>query len=97
MQRRTGRRRSIEASQRVAVLSAGDLQRTLSAHAWTLTGATDARGQELAALRPNAKRPVVLGFADGRISLDGGCNRSFGGYRIDADGRLVAAREWRRR
>ena len=78
--------------QRVAAPAAADVQRTLSAHAWTLTRATDARGQELASLRPNAARPVVLAFADGRMSVEGGCNRTFGGYRIDADGRLVAAR-----
>lgn len=68
------------------------LHSTLESHRWTLASATDAKGRPIAGL-PGAKdRPVVFSFADGRLNIEGGCNRSFGGYQIDGEGRLVVGR-----
>ncbi|HMN76371.1 MAG TPA: copper resistance protein NlpE N-terminal domain-containing protein [Burkholderiaceae bacterium] len=68
------------------------LQGTLESHRWTLAAATDAGGKPLPGLAANPARPIVFHFAGDRLSIEGGCNRSFGGYQIDADGRLVVNR-----
>jgi heat shock protein HslJ len=77
--------------QRVAAPAAADMQRTLESHRWTLAATTDASGQPIAGL-PVAGRAIVFSFADGRLAFEGGCNRSFGGYSIEADGRLKVGR-----
>lgn len=69
-----------------------DVKRTLESHRWTLSSATDAGGKPIAALSANRSRPIVFHFGGGRLGIEGGCNRSFGGYQIDAEGRLVVNR-----
>ncbi len=76
---------------RVAAASVEGLPQTLESHRWTLSTALDAQGRRIEALVPGGGRPVVLSFAEGRISIEGGCNRLFGGYRIDG-GRLEVGR-----
>lgn len=78
--------------QRAAAPAAADMRRTLESHHWTLTAATDARGQPISGLPPGAGRAIVFSFADGRLAFEGGCNRSFGGYSIEPDGRLKVGR-----
>ena len=78
--------------QRIAAAPAAAVQRTLESHRWTLTSATDSQGQRIDGLPASATRPVVLSFAEGRLNIEGGCNRSFGGYQIDGDNRLVVGR-----
>ncbi|WP_242112810.1 META and DUF4377 domain-containing protein [Luteimonas aquatica] len=53
---------------------------TLSSHYWLLSSATDGKGQAIAALQPDAKRPLRLTLAEGRLSVSGGCNSIGGGY-----------------
>lgn len=69
----------------------GALQRALQAHRWTLVSATDAQGRRVEALLPGTGRPVVFGFDDSRLNVEGGCNRLFGNYRVDGQ-RLEVAR-----
>ncbi len=68
--------------ERVADQGDAGLQRVLESHRWTLASATDAQGRRLDALFGGG-RPVVFGFADARLNVEGGCNRLFGGYRVD--------------
>ncbi len=77
--------------ERVAAGPQAGLQRTLESHRWTLVSALDAQGRRIDALLPGAGRPVVFGFADGRLGIEGGCNRIFGGYRVEGN-RFEAAR-----
>jgi len=72
----------------VAPVAEISLQRTLESHRWTLDAASTANGQRIDALPAGAGRPIVFNFAEGRVNIEGGCNRIFGGYQIDADGRL---------
>lgn len=58
---------------------------TLAASHWQLTGAVDAGGNRIDALFPGAEQPLQLDFADGRISVSGGCNRMNGGYTLSGD------------
>ena len=58
---------------------------TLAASHWRLTTATDAAGQRIDALLPDPARPLQLDFADGRVSVSGGCNRMNGGYALSGD------------
>lgn len=77
------------------VASSGKKQatrRTLETHRWALVAATDAQGGSVDALGAEPKRPIVLHFANGRVAIEGGCNRGSGSYRIDAEGRLVVGR-----
>lgn len=74
-----------------AAAPAAAVSRTLEAHRWTLASATGSQGERIAGLA-GAGRPIVFGFAEGRLNIEGGCNRSFGGYRIDGDNRLVLGR-----
>ncbi len=78
--------------QRVAAAPAAGLQRTLESHRWTLTSATGGQGQRIEGLPAGAGRPIVFGFAEARLNIEGGCNRIFGGYQIDGDNRLVVGR-----
>lgn len=67
-------------------------QGVLESNRWTLVSAADAQGRPVDALAADPKRPIAFQFSAGRIHVEGGCNRSFGGYRIDDDGRLVVGR-----
>ena len=58
---------------------------------WNLQGAVDAQGQPVADVLPGDKAVHAAVFADGRLSVEGGCNHIGGRYRIDARGRLVVA------
>lgn len=78
--------------QRVAAAPDADLPRTLESHRWTLASAIDAQGRRIEALLPGAGRPVVFSFAEGRLNIEGGCNRLFGGYRVEG-GRLALGRQ----
>lgn len=78
--------------ERIAAAPAVDVRRTLESHRWTLTSATGGRGERIEGLTAGTGRPLVLGFAEGRLNVEGGCNRLFGGYRIEGDTRLVASR-----
>lgn len=64
----------------------------LETHRWTMVSAADAKGQPIAGLPGAKERPVVFGFADGKLNIEGGCNRSFGGYQVNAEGQLVVGR-----
>jgi heat shock protein HslJ len=78
--------------QRVATAPAAGVQTTLQSHRWSLTSATDRQGRPIDGLPAGAGRPLVFSFADGRVNIEGACNRLFGGYRIDGDDRLVVSR-----
>ena len=70
------------------------LVRALKDHHWTLQSATDAAGQPLAAVLVPGQ-PFVLRFDGARASLQGGCNRLFGSWRMSprdelSFGRLAA-------
>jgi heat shock protein HslJ len=76
----------------VAPVAKPSVQRTLESHRWTLIAATGAQGQRIDGLPAGAGRPIVFNFAESRLNIEGGCNRSFGAYQIDADGRLKVGR-----
>jgi len=76
---------------RVAAAAGAGMQRTLESHRWMLTSATGAQGQRIEGL-PGAGRPIVFIFAEGRLNIEGGCNRIFGGYQIDGGSRLKVGR-----
>jgi len=78
--------------QRVAAAPAAGVQRTLESHRWTLTSATGSQGQRIDGLPAGAGRPIVFSFAEGRLNVEGGCNRIFGGYQLDGETRLVLGR-----
>ena len=77
---------------RVASAAEPGVQRTLESHRWTLDAASTANGQGIDGLPAGAGRPIVFNFAEGRLNIEGACNRIFGGYQIDADGRLSVGR-----
>lgn len=58
---------------------------------WTLQGGVDGQGQPIADVLPGGKAVHALVFADGRLSVEGGCNHIGGRYRIDGRGRLVVS------
>ena len=66
--------------------AAVDAQALAASH-WRLDSAVDAGGQSIGALFPEPGGPLQLGFADGQISVSGGCNRMSGGFTL-ADGTL---------
>lgn len=68
------------------------LPQLLENHRWSLVSATDAKGQRLDALFPAPGRPLVFGFAGGRIDVEGGCNRMNAGFQIDGERQLKAGR-----
>jgi heat shock protein HslJ len=65
---------------------------TLEAHRWRLASAVDSRNRPIDALSFSDQRPLMLSFSDKRLNLEGGCNRIFGGFRIDAAGQLDVGR-----
>jgi heat shock protein HslJ len=71
-----------------AAPDAAGLDERLVAHAWQLESATDAQGRSIAALFPAPDHRLGLAFRDGRVGVEGGCNRqSFPYTWLDA-GRL---------
>ena len=66
------------------------LAEVLEDHRWTLISATGPGSQRIDSLFPSADRPFVLGFADARLNVEGGCNRLGGGYQLSAEGVLSA-------
>jgi len=71
-----------------AAVAAIDLATGLVAYRWQLRTATDAGGQSLAALFPSAERPLGLGFADGRVNVEGACNRMGASYQLLEGGKI---------
>lgn len=57
---------------------------------WILRGATNTQGDRIDAAFPGGTAVHALVFNEGNLSIEGGCNRIGGNYRIDAQGRLVA-------
>lgn len=68
------------------------VQGTLESHRWMLDAAADANGKPIPGLPAETARKIVFSFAGGKLAIEGACNRSFGGYQIDAEGRLVVHR-----
>jgi heat shock protein HslJ len=64
-----------------AALPVSDAGTTLVAYAWQLESATDATGQSIAAFQPSGAT-LGLAFADGRVSVTGGCNRLSSSYQL---------------
>jgi len=62
-----------------------DAATTLPAHRWRLTTATDAQGETIKTLFPAQNRPMALVFAEGRINVEGGCNRTGAAYTLAGD------------
>jgi heat shock protein HslJ len=77
------------AAQAAPAPAQGSLQQMLEDHLWTLESATDATGRRIDAISLPQRRPVTFAFTESRLAIQGPCNRLFGGYRIDADGRLA--------
>jgi heat shock protein HslJ len=63
----------------------------LRAHHWTLQSAVDAAGGRVEALLPPG-RPFVMNFDGARLSIQGGCNRKIGGWRLAAPASLAIDR-----
>jgi len=76
----------------VASADQAGMQRTLESYRWTLTSATAAQGQRIEGLPAGVGRPIVFSFAEGRLNIEGGCNRTFGGYQIEGGSRLKVGR-----
>ncbi|TWT19321.1 DUF4377 domain-containing protein [Luteimonas marina] len=57
----------------------------LAASHWRLADAVDAGGRRIDALFPAPDQPLQLDFADGRVSVSGGCNQMSGGYTLSGD------------
>ena len=66
-----------------------DLEQQLERYRWTLISATDGNNRRIAGLPPGKNRPVVLSFADSRLSVQGPCNRLVGGYQVTAASQLT--------
>lgn len=63
-----------------------DTDARLVAHAWQLESATDPQGRSIAALFPAPDHRLGLAFRDGRVGVEGGCNRqSFAYTWLDAE------------
>jgi heat shock protein HslJ len=71
-----------------AAPAAIDLATGLSAYRWQLRSATDAQGQPIAELFPAPDRSLGLGFADGRVNVEGACNRMGAGFQLLEGGQL---------
>jgi len=54
----------------------------LAASHWHLDSAVDAAGERIGALFPAPDRRLQLEFAEGRVSVSGGCNRMSGDYTL---------------
>lgn len=61
---------------------------TLAGYHWRLETATDAGGAHIDALFPGDDHALTLDFADGRVSVSGGCNGQGGSYAVGEGGRL---------
>ncbi|MCW5581621.1 MAG: META and DUF4377 domain-containing protein [Luteimonas sp.] len=57
----------------------------LAASHWRLADAVDGSGTRIDVLLPGGDHVLQLDFADGRLSVDGGCNRMNGAYTLDGD------------
>lgn len=68
------------------------LLQTLEDHRWTLASATNAQGQRLGAVLPDAARPFVLSFSGSRLQAQGGCNQLSGAFQLGPDGLLTVGR-----
>ncbi|WP_202842699.1 META and DUF4377 domain-containing protein [Luteimonas saliphila] len=68
----------------LAPAAAPDAQ-ALAASGWQLDSAVDRAGQRIDALFPAPDRHLQLEFADGRVSVSGGCNRMSGDYTLAGD------------
>jgi len=66
-----------------------DLEQQLGRYRWTLVFVTDANNRRIAGLPPGQGRPVVLSFADSWLSVQGPCNRLFGGYQVTAANQIT--------
>lgn len=75
--------------QRAGEAPMASVQDSLESHRWTLTSASNAQGQPVDGLAVGAEPAVVFQFADGRLNVEGGCNRLFGGYQVDGGNRLL--------
>ena len=71
-----------------ATSSSGDLKEQLERYRWTLIAATDGNNRRIAGLPPGRDRPVLLNFADSRLSIQGPCNRYVAGYQVTAANQL---------
>jgi hypothetical protein len=67
----------------------GNWEQQLGRYRWTLVSATDAKNRRIAGLPPGQGRPVVLSFADSRLSVQAPCNRLVGGYQVTAANQLT--------
>ena len=65
---------------------------TLVAHRWSLRSASDAKGAKIAGVNPTAERAYLFHFFDSRLSIEGGCNRLNGAFRITPEGQLQVSR-----
>lgn len=74
------------------VSAGGDLAATLVAHRWSLRSANDAKGAKIEGVNPSAERAYVFQFFDSRVSIEGGCNRLNGAFRVGAGGQLSVSR-----
>lgn len=61
---------------------------TLAGYHWRLASATDAGGARIDALFPGDDHVLALEFADGRVSVSGGCNGQGASYGVGDGGRL---------
>ena len=61
---------------------------TLAGYRWRLASATDADGARIDALFPGGDHVLALEFADGRVSVSGGCNGQGASYAVGEGGRL---------
>jgi len=85
--------REPDAQPGAAPVSAGrDLAATLVAHRWSLRSANDVKGAKIEGVNPTAERAYVFHFFDSRVSIEGGCNRLNGAFRVDAEGQLSVSR-----
>ncbi|MBP7421762.1 MAG: META and DUF4377 domain-containing protein, partial [Burkholderiaceae bacterium] len=60
------------------------LEAALVAHTWKLVSARDNDGRYMSALFPANSKPVTFNFAEGRISIQGGCNVRGGAFQINS-------------
>ena len=72
-----------------AAPNSNDLSHQLERYRWTLAFATDASNRRIPGLPPAKDRPVVLNFADSRVSIQGPCNRLMGGYQVTGVNQLT--------
>ena len=66
-----------------------NLEQTLERYRWTLKSATDSQNHRIDVLSPREDHPVVLGFSDTRLNIQGPCNRIIATYRISAARQLT--------